>query len=238
MLSQFSNDRMTSCQESKRARSVFSDKDCPPDTNPSSEFWRNVPVTSLTQDAYGQPLAGSHTDVRSRWTFTHLYLIFTCPYETLYLKPDPVTSRETHKLWRWDVAEVFIQPDCSDNIRRYKEFEVSPQGEWADLDVDLDSPNHEDGWVWTSGIEVASRIDSRNSIWHGSMRIPFTSIDPRTAAPGNLLRVNFFRWNGLQRTSVAWIPTMKPTFHVPEVFGTLLLEEGSPTITTSQQIRS
>jgi hypothetical protein len=135
-------------------------------------------------------------------------------------------------LWHWDVAEVFIRPEGG-NIRRYKEFEVSPQGEWADLDVDLDSPNHEDGWVWTSGMEAASRIDDKNSIWYGSMRIPFLSIDPRPVVPGNLLLANFFRWNGFQRTSVAWIPTMKPTFHIPEVFGTLVLEENDPTVKNS-----
>jgi hypothetical protein len=165
---------------------------------------------------------------------THLYLLFTCPYEALCLKPDPDTSRETNKLWQWDVAEVFVCPD-GDSSRRYKEFEVSPQGEWVDVDVDLDSSNHEDGWVWASGIEVASRIDDTSCIWYGSMRIPFLSIDPRPVAPGNLLRANFFRWYGIQRTSVAWIPTMKPTFHVPEAFGTLVLAEGSPAITNPQK---
>jgi len=164
---------------------------------------------------------------------TNLYLLFTCPYEVLYLKPDPDTFRETNKLWQWDVAEVFVCPH-SDNIRRYKEFEVSPQGEWVDVDVDLDSLNHEDGWVWTSGIEVASRIDDQSCIWYGSMRIPFAPINPRPVAPGNLLRANFFRWHELQRTSAAWIPTMKPTFHVPEVFGLIVLEKDSPTITNSR----
>jgi hypothetical protein len=152
-------------------------------------------------------------------------LLFTCPYEVLCLKPDPDTSRETNKLWQWDVAEVFVCPE-SDKIRRYKEFEVSPQGEWVDLDVDLDSANHEDGWVWASGMEVASRIDRKNRVWYGSMRIPFSSIDALEAAPGQLLRANFFRWHGLQQRSEAWIPTMKATFHVPDVFGCLLLEKG------------
>ena len=213
---------------------MFSDGDYLPDTNPLSDFWLDVPVSLLTQNSYGEPLVGPPAEVQSRWSVTHLYLLFTCPYEVLCLKPDPDTSRETNKLWQWDVAEVFIRPD-SDNIRRYKEFEVSPQGEWADLDLDLDRPNHEDGWVWTSGIEVASRIDSRSSIWYGSMRIPFTSIDARSPTPGNLLRTNFFRWNGLQRSSVVWIPTMKPTLHVPEVFGTLVLADGSRAITTPQK---
>ena len=181
MSSHFSQCPIKRRLESTQARSVFSDRNCLPDTNPLSDFWLGVPVTLLTQNSQGEPLLGPPTEVRSRWSFTHLYLLFTCPYEFLCLKPDPDTSRETNKLWQWDVAEVFIRPD-SDNIRRYKEFEVSPQGEWADLDVDLDSPNHEEGWVWTSGIEVASRIDDKSCIWYGSMRIPFVSIDPRPVA--------------------------------------------------------
>ena len=48
---------------------------------------------------------------------------------------------ETNELWNWDVAEVFIGSDFK-NIRRYKEFEVSPQAEWVDLDVNLDAPRH------------------------------------------------------------------------------------------------
>ena len=224
MSSQFSRRPSASCQESRQARSLFSDRDYLPDANPSSAFWQSAPVILLDQSASGESLAGPPTEVRSRWSLTHLYVIFTCPYEVLSLNPDPITSVETNKLWQWDVAEVFICPDAA-SIRRYKEFEVSPQGEWVDVDVDLDSPNHEEGWVWTSGIKVASHIDSNRCIWYGSMRIPFFSIDPRPVAPGNVLRANFFRWYGLQRTSATWIPTMKPTFHVPEVFGTLVLAE-------------
>jgi hypothetical protein len=154
---------------------------------------------------------------------THLYLIFTCPYDTLHLKPNPVTFTETNKLWEWDVAEVFLGSDFN-NIRRYKEFEVSPQGERVDLDVNLDSPDHEEGWIWNSGFEVAARIDPLQRIWHGSMRIPFSAIVSRPPYPGNELRVNYFRSHGKGQTLIAWQPTMKPTFHVPEAFGTLLLD--------------
>jgi hypothetical protein len=75
--------------------------------------------------------------VRSRWTFYNLYLLFTCAYdanEPLNLKPDPDLEKETNELWNWDVVEVFLGADAN-NIRRYKEFEISPQGEWVDLDV-------------------------------------------------------------------------------------------------------
>jgi len=82
-----------------------------------------------------------------------------CP--ACFSKPDPTMSAETNELWKWDVAEVFIGSDF-ENIRRYREFEISPQGEWVDLDIDLDAPRHEDGWVWNSGFKVSARIDSRN----------------------------------------------------------------------------
>jgi hypothetical protein len=187
-----SNSPITSHPESREARSVFSKRDTRLNTDSTSGFWRDAPVILLTWNAYGEPLASRATEVRSRWTPKYLYVLFTCPYETLSLKPDPVTSRETNRLWEWDVAEVFIRPDGG-NIRRYKEFEVSPQGEWADVDVDLDRPNHEEGWVWTSGMEVAAHIDTSLRIWAGAMRIPFGSIDSRPVGAGTLLRANFFR---------------------------------------------
>ena len=49
--------------------------------------------------------------------------------------------------------------------------------------------------------------------------------DTRAAATGNTLRVNFFRSQGSppNRKAIVWQPTHRPTFHVPEVFGTLRL---------------
>ena len=72
------------------------------------------------------------------------------------------------------MAEVFIGSDFK-NIRRYKEFEISPRGEWIDLDIDLDAPRHEDGWVWNSGFEAAARVDAASKIWYGFMRIPYSA---------------------------------------------------------------
>src|SRR6266568_7497780 len=79
------------------------------------------------------------------------------------------------------------------DVKRYKEFEISPQGEWIDLDVDLHKPHHEEGWTWNSGFKVSARIDRMAHIWYGVMRIAYSAIDPRPATPGNLLRVNLFR---------------------------------------------
>jgi hypothetical protein len=188
-----------------------------------SEFWRGPADAVMERDSHGCPVPGHRTEIRTRWTDEHIYFHFSCPYDELHLRPDPRTDAETYELWNWDVAEVFLGADF-DNIRHYREFEVSPQGEWVDLDVDLDAPPpHENGWVWSSGFEVAARIDAESGVWHGVMRIPYVSVDARPAAAGNRLRANLFRSQGPRHQPIAWRPTNKDTFHVPEAFGILRL---------------
>jgi hypothetical protein len=205
-------------------QSTWADSDPSLDTNPTSEFWRNAGAIYMESDAHGKPDPKYRTEIRSRWTSKNLYLLFICPYEELYLKPNPVTSGETNELWNWDVAEAFIGSDFK-NIRRYKEFELSPRGEWVDLDIDLNKPHHEDGWKWNSGFQVSARIDDAAHIWYGAMKIPYSAIDTRPAAPGNVLRINLFRSQGPPpaRHELAWQAPMRDSFHVPERFGTLTL---------------
>lgn len=205
--------------ESKRAA-----REASADTDPNSAFWRGVAPVFVERDPQGKAVAGYRTEVRSRWTGRNLYFLFICPYEQLYLKPDPKKDTETNQLWNWDVAEVFIGSDFK-NIRRYKEFEISPQGEWVDLDIDLDKPHHEDGWLWNSGLQAAARIDGAAKIWYAFMRIPYSALDSRTATAGNVLRMNLFYSQGARpnHKSVVWQPTHARSFHVPEAFGELKL---------------
>jgi len=205
-------------------KSAWSDVDAPLDTNPASEFWRSASLAHMEKDSHGKRIPGYRTEVRTRWTNQNLYFLFVCPYERLNLKPNPQTSTETNELWNWDVAEVFIGSDFKD-IKRYKEFELSPQGEWIDLDIDLNKPHHEEGWTWNSGFEVSARIDQAGHVWYGAMRIPYAAVDARPAVAGNVLRVNFFRSQGpvSSRHEITWQPTMSDSFHVPERFGLLEL---------------
>jgi len=207
-------------------RSMQAKADVPLTTNRDSPFWRGAQPVYMDTDSQGRLVPGYRTEVRTRWTKQNLYLLFICPYEQLNLKPDPKTSTETNQLWNWDVAEAFIGSDFKD-IQRYKEFEVSPQGEWIDLDIDLHKPHHEDGWIWNSGFKVSARIDRSAHIWYGAMKIPYSAIDTRPAAAGNTLRINLFRSQGPEanRHDITWQPTMSNTFHVPERFGLLLLVE-------------
>ena len=81
------------------------------DTNPASTFWTQTVPIYADRDKNDQVLPGYHTEIRSRWTPKNLYFFFSCPYEELFLRPNPSTTTETNKLWNWDVAEVFIGSD-------------------------------------------------------------------------------------------------------------------------------
>src|SRR5581483_2462178 len=205
--------------ESKEARA-----DVPLSTEVSSGFWLGAGLVYAEKSPYGEMQPRYRTEIRSRWTRKNLYFLFICPYETLNLNPSPSTSTETFQLWDWDVAEVFIGSDFK-NIRRYKEFEISPQGEWVDLDIDLSIPHHEEGWKWNSGFTVMARIDSAAKLWYGVMRIPFSALQSRAPVVGDTFRINLFRSQGPlpNRIEVVWQPTMTQTFHTPEKFGLLRL---------------
>jgi len=218
----FSGLTMASAQDT--IETVQAEKDSALTLDATSDFWRASRTIHIERDKYGKPAPKFRTEVRTRWTKSNLYFLFACPYEELYLKPDPKTTEETNELWNWDVAEAFIGSDF-ENIKRYKEFEVSPQGEWVDLDIDLTKPHHEDGWKWNSGFEAKARIDHEKHVWYAAMRIPFSSIDSRPPAVGNTLRINLFLSEGPKSNhqELTWQPSMSESFHVPEKFGLIRL---------------
>ncbi len=205
-------------------RSAYATGDVALDTDPRSAFWQGAPSVYAEVDSWDKTMPAYRTQVWSRWTKNNLYLLFACPYEELYLNPSPLAAQETYGLWNWDVAELFIGSDF-DNIHRYKEFELSPQSEWTDLDVNLDLPDHTVGWTWNSGFQVAARIDPKAKIWYGVMRIPFSALDTRPPVAGRTFRANLFRSQGPpdRRKSIAWKAPMSDTFHVPKKFGLLEL---------------
>jgi hypothetical protein len=217
---------MTAAPEQAVIESARAAQDVSLNLDPSSDFWYGASTVFMEKDSFGKVVPRYRTEVRTRWTKNNIYFLFICPYEELHLKPAPDTQKETNELWNWDVAEVFVGSDFA-NIKRYKEFEVSPQGEWVDLDIDLAKPHHEDGWTWNSSFEVKARIDNATRTWYGAIRIPFTAIDTRPPVAGNTMRINLFRSQGppLHQQEVTWQPPLKASFHVPERFGLIKLVE-------------
>lgn len=192
--------------------------------DPNSALWRGAPAVVAERNTLDEPVAGHRTEIRSRWTPDHLYFLFICQYEELHLKPEWTAKEETNLLWNWDVAEVFIGADF-DNIWRYREYQVSPRGEWVDLDIDRKNPLPEGGWRWNSGFTVAARLDETNKVWYGAMKVPVKSITEKPAAAGMEFRANFYRLQGPgpQRKGIAWRPTMVRNYHTPEKFGLMRL---------------
>jgi hypothetical protein len=207
-------------------QSFYSAKDWEPAADPNAPEWSGIAGVRAAKDYFGKDIQLPPTEIRSRWSHKYLYLLFICPYDQLTLKKDPVTDEKTNRLWNWDVAEAFIGSDYL-NTSRYKEFQVSPQSEYVDLDINHADPNAQKGVEWESGFTVKGRIDQEKKVWFGEMRIPFQSLDVKQPKTGDELRVGLYRISGAEpkRTYIAWRPTGASTFHVPDAFGSLVLEK-------------
>ena len=193
--------------------------------DPSAKVWQDAAPVYAEQGYKGEPEPEYRTAIRSRWSEGNLYLLYVSPYKTLYLKPNPTTTEETNKLWDWDVVEAFIGTDF-EHIRRYKEFEVSPQGEWVDLDIDLRP--FASRWAESSGIPAlsprrASMRTRRSGIakcgfrWTRSTR-GRRSQEMRCASICTALRAAL----RIAFTSPGSRPD-RPSYHTPEAFGRLKL---------------
>ena len=205
---------------SKRAPSDFALT-----ADPESGPWKNAPAVVTDTDRFGTSVPNARTEIRSRWTKDNLYFLFISHFETMYLKPEPLLDKETSfGLWDYDVVEVFVSPDLK-NIYSYKEFEVSPRGEWVDLDIDRSRKGKDSDWMWNSGFQFKTKIDEPGKVWICEMQIPWKSIDSRLIRSGNELRLNLYRIEGgpEKRTYIAWQQVNSESFHTPERFGLLRL---------------
>lgn len=179
----------------------------------------------LERGPRGETVALAPTEVRTLWSETALYVQFVCPFRQMYLRPEPNPAKESFGLWDYDVTEVFVGADYQ-HIGRYKEFEVSPQDDWVDLDVDWDrSKGKETDWTWNSGFTHQVSIDKKANTWRSEMKIPMKSIGVNHPAPGTRLRINFYRIEDKEphRVYLAWRPTGARSFHVPAAFGEIEL---------------
>jgi alpha-galactosidase len=181
--------------------------------------WQNAKPISFSIDWQGKnPDPTRETTVRVLWSRQTLYLRFECRYRELFLFSDSDPNGRRDHLWDRDVAEVFLQPDPA-RERSYKEFEVSPNGMWIDLDIfpggmaDL-----------KSGLQRSVVLDEKSHKWSAELAIPISALTAHFD-PAAIWRVNFYRVEGPKepRAYLAWQPTHteQPNFHVPRAFGRL-----------------
>ncbi len=159
------------------------------------------------------------TEVRLLWTLESFFVRFHARFRTITVFPDAEVNGRRDQLWDRDVAEVFLQSDLS-QLRRYKEFEVSPNGYWIDLDI-APGEKHD----LKSGLRRRVILDETARTWTAELALPIKCLVGRFD-PTAIWRVNFYRVEGAAepRFYSAWQPTRTPApnFHVPEAFGELV----------------
>jgi len=177
-----------------------------------------TPITFCSDWQGKNPDPGRETRVRVLWSIETLYLRFECKYRLLHMFEESEPNGRRDQLWDRDVAEAFLQPDPS-QPRIYKEFEVSPNGLWIDLNI---SPSGKADLK--SGLQCSATLDEPAQTWAAELAIPMKALTP-AFDPSSVWRVNFFRVEGQQepRGYYAWQPTYtpQPNFHVPSAFGRL-----------------
>lgn len=205
--------------QAKVATAQYVRREIPLNASRSATEWTEATPIVFSSNWQGQkPEPDRETQVRLLWNAKNLYLRFQCRYRSIDTFSDSDASGRRDHLWDRDVAEAFLQPDPS-RPRLYKEFEVSPNGMWIDLDIfpgglaDL-----------KSGLERSVVLDQKQHIWVAELAIPIRALTERFD-PARPWRANFYRVEGPgePRSYLAWSPTnsAKPNFHVPEAFGQL-----------------
>ena len=189
---------------------------------PTPGDWNVAEPAAFCHDWQGRNLDPQReTEVRLLWSADRLFIRFQCRFHSLDVFPDADPNGRRDVLWDRDVAEVFLQPDRFGE-KYYKEFEVSPNGMWLDLDISPQGLTH-----ITSGMLSRVEVDETARIWTAELAIPMKALTS-SFDPSQPWRVNFFRCEGLDphRFYSAWQPTetAEPNFHVPQKFGWLKFE--------------
>jgi len=190
---------------------------------PEKFSWQKAPVLRFDQDWKGRNADPRRaTEIQLLWTPEALFLRFHCAYRTITVYPDARADGWRDELWDRDVAETFLQPDSSDPLK-YKEFEVSPNGFWIDLDI-----SHGQKEELRSGLRRRVVLDAKRNTWTAELALPMAGLTQHFDSQ-DVWRVNFYRVEGEKepRFYSAWSPTHspKPNFHVPAAFGKLVFRE-------------
>jgi hypothetical protein len=184
---------------------------------PNPSEWAEASSICFCQDWCGSNEDPQRkTQVRILWSFDSLFIQFQCRYSELFVYED--TNNRRDQLWLRDVAEAFIQTGADEN-GNYQEFEISPNGDWLDLDIAPDRKTH---LSWN--IKSRVMVNPKTKIWTAEMAIPMSKLAP-AFHPSEIWKINLFRIEGSEpnRFYSAWQPThtAKANFHVPACFAEL-----------------
>jgi len=190
----------------------------------TNESLAHIDISDPLQLADGaEPPQSIATRFGIEWNDNGLLIYFRGMFEHLRLISDSENkglNSKTYKLWEQsDVFEVFIGVNAK-QTKLYKEFQVSPDGRWIDIDVNkqLGISNHH----WYSGLQCKSFIDEEMKIWSSVIELPWSCFGLNKKID-DIWYANFYRASGAYHGEelLAWSPTGygEKCFHRPEHFG-------------------
>jgi hypothetical protein len=205
--------------------SKFTHADFAPDGDLSKKAWQDALRITFDRDRLGHTrFPDSATQVASLWTPGYVYLAYWCRYRSLNIYAREDSAKERWELWNRDVVEAFINPQ-PERFLHYYEFEVAPNNQWIDLEIDLTKKPFGDA-SWDSHFEHATKVEAAHRIWSVEMRIPVIAMGVDAIQPGDAWRLNLYRADGpgddTQRRFMSWsaLPAGPNTsFHQPASFG-------------------
>ena len=166
------------------------------------------------------------TEARALYDDTFLYFSFRCRDDNIWAT---LKTRDQH-LWDEEVVEVFLQADPRQTS--YIEFEVNPLGTMLDIYLlDIRKPLHYESWnsqqlKWA--VQVFGSVDGKSGDreWTCELAVPLEDVVTAKHLPpqaGDRWRLNLYRVELLPKPALlAWSPTLKDDFHLPEKFGELV----------------
>jgi hypothetical protein len=161
--------------------------------------------------------------VRLLWGKAGLYALFDLAGAGLHTDTSRPVDVERKGLYQEDCVEIFLSPDAA-HKRRYFEVELGPFGHFFDVEVDRE--RGKSNTAWSSAPRIGTRRDPRARTATIEVLLGAPEI-VAALVPGARLPLGLYRIEGLpDQRFLAWSPprTQKPDFHVPEAFGTLVID--------------
>jgi hypothetical protein len=190
------------------------------------DAWRYAPLIG----DFVNNLDGSRSDYKTEakvlYDDNYIYFAFRCVDDNIW---STMKRRDEH-LWLEEVVEVFLQGDP--NQPGYIELEVNPLGTMLDLYMlAARKPLHYESWNseklrWA--IRVDGTVDGRpgDHEWTCEIALPIEDVvtaPHRPPQPGDRWRMNLYRGESRPKPAgLAWSPTLRDDFHVPQRFGELV----------------
>jgi uncharacterized protein (DUF362 family) len=189
----------------------------------AEDVWAAATPIEFATDWAGKPTT-TPTKVRALWSPLGLYLLWELDAASTFTDTARPIDQERIDLYEENCVELFLVPDAAKRTR-YFEIELGPFGHYFDILVDRTKKPNADN-AWSAGLRIGTHRDE--AAHRAVIEVAIESPDVIAALqPGARLPVGLYRMEGKSpRQYLAAFPTHtpKPNFHVPDAFGTLVLD--------------